>query len=98
MLLLSLAVMVSVSLVLGRVIKGKRSYGARDSLINAQRQSLCQKLMLRMKHFLLEAEAPMLFSVIIAALLKETGLLICWPFLNLVSGWLVCPGCSDSLT
>ena len=46
-----------------------------------------------MKHFLVEAEVPMLISIIIAALLKETGLLdlIAVYLEPIVSGWLGLP-------
>ncbi|NLM52829.1 MAG: ferrous iron transporter B [Firmicutes bacterium] len=95
MLLLSLAVMVSVSLVLGRVIKGKVDPMVLEipNLLMPNAKAYAKKLMLRMKHFLLEAEVPMLFSVIIAALLKETGLLdlLAVYFEPLVSGWLGLP-------
>ncbi|NLP37574.1 MAG: ferrous iron transporter B [Firmicutes bacterium] len=95
MILLSLAIMVTVSLVLGRVIKGKVDPMVLEipNLLMPNPKAYAKKLMLRMKHFLMEAEVPMLFSVIIAALLKETGLLdlIAVYLEPLVSGWLGLP-------
>lgn len=93
--LLSFGVMVSVSLILGRILKGKVDPMVIEvpNLLMPDGKSYLKKLMIRMKHFLVEAEVPMLFSILIASLLKETGLLDYLAVLlePVVSGWLGLP-------
>ena len=95
MLLLSLVVMVIVSSILGRVLKGKVDPMVIEipNLLLPNGRSYRQKLLIRMKHFLVEAEGPMLLSIVIAALLKETGMLnqIAVYLEPIVSGWLGLP-------
>ncbi len=95
MLLLSFAVMVTVSTVLGRVLKGTVDPMVIEipNLLLPNAKAYGKKLMIRIKHFLVEAEVPMLISIIIAALLKETGLLayIAVYLEPIVSGWLGLP-------
>lgn len=95
MLILSILVMIIVSSVLGRFLKGKVDPMVIEvpNLLMPNGKSYAKKLMLRMKHFLIEAEGPMLIAIIIASVLKETGLLenIAVFFEPLVSGWLGLP-------
>ena len=95
MLLLSLVIMITVSTVLSRILKGKVDPMVIEipNLLMPNAKAYGKKLMLRMKHFLVEAEAPMLLSVVIAALLKESGLLnyIAVYLEPIVSGWLGLP-------
>lgn len=95
MFLLSILVMVTVSSILGRFLKGQVDPMVIEvpNLLMPNAKSYGKKLMLRMKHFLVEAEGPMLIAIIIAAVLKETGLLenIAVIFEPLVSGWLGLP-------
>lgn len=95
MLLLSLLVMVTVSSILGKVLKGKVDPMVIEipNLLMPNGKAYAKKLMIRMKHFLVEAEVPMLISIIIAAVLKETGLLalIAVYLEPIVSGWLGLP-------
>ncbi len=95
MILLSLAVMVTVSSILGRLLKGNVDPMVIEipNLLMPNARAYGKKLMIRMKHFLVEAEAPMLISIVIAALLKETGLLnyIAVYLEPIVSGWLGLP-------
>lgn len=95
MLLLSLAIMMIVSSVLSRVLKGNVDPMVIEipNLLMPNGKAYGKKLMIRMKHFLVEAEVPMLISIIIAALLKETGLLdlIAVYLEPIVSGWLGLP-------
>lgn len=95
MLLLSLLVMFTVSSILGRVLKGTVDPMVIEipNLLMPNGKAYGKKLMLRMKHFLVEAEVPMLLSIILAALLKETGLLasIAVYLEPIVSGWLGLP-------
>ncbi|NMA67566.1 MAG: ferrous iron transporter B [Clostridiaceae bacterium] len=95
MLLLSLAIMITVSTVLSRILKGTVDPMVIEipNLLMPNARAYGKKLMIRMKHFLVEAEAPMLLSIVIAALLKETGLLssIAVYLEPIVSGWLGLP-------
>jgi len=95
MFLLSFAVMMTVSSVLGRILKGNVDPMVIEipNLLMPNARAYGKKLMLRMRHFLLDAEVPMLISIIIAALLKETGLLnyIAVYLEPVVSGWLGLP-------
>lgn len=87
--------MVTVSSILGRVLKGTVDPMVIEipNLLLPNAKAYGKKLMIRMQHFLLEAEVPMLISIIIAALLKETGLLanIAVYLEPIVSGWLGLP-------
>ncbi|HEY8421114.1 MAG TPA: ferrous iron transporter B [Thermoclostridium sp.] len=95
MFLLSFAVMMTVSGILGRVLKGKVDPLVIEipNLLMPNAKAYGKKLMLRMKNFLVDAEVPMLFSILVAALLKETGLLnyIAVYLEPIVSGWLGLP-------
>ncbi len=95
MFLLSFAVMITVSAVLSRIIKGKVDPMIIEipNLLIPNGKAYGKKLMLRMKNFFLDAEIPMLISIVIAALLKETGLLekIAVYLEPVVSGWLGLP-------
>ncbi|MCL2036584.1 MAG: ferrous iron transporter B [Oscillospiraceae bacterium] len=52
-----------------------------------------KKLLVRMKHFMVEAEIPMMFAIVIAAVLKESGVLesVAKVAEPLVSSWLGMP-------
>ncbi|SCG84307.1 Ferrous iron transport protein B homolog [Proteiniborus sp. DW1] len=95
MILLSLVIMITVSSILGRVLKGNVDPMVIEipNLLMPNGKAYLTKLKIRMKHFLLEAEVPMLISIVIAAVLKETGLLafIAVYLEPLVSGWLGLP-------
>lgn len=95
MFLLAIVVLMTVSAILGRFLKGTVDPMVIEvpNLLLPNRKSYMKKLMIRMKHFLLEAEVPMLIAVVIAAVLKETGLLegIAIFLEPLVSGWLGLP-------
>lgn len=95
MLLMSFVIMFTVSFILGRVIKGEVDPMVIEvpNLLMPNPKAYAKKLMLRMKGFLVDAEGPMLISIVIAATLKETGLLelIAGYLEPLVSGWLGLP-------
>lgn len=95
MLMLSLFIMFVVSFILSRTIKGKVDPMVIEipNLLLPNGKAYGKKLMIRMKGFLVDAEVPMLISIIIAALLKETGLLdyIAVYLEPVVSGWLGLP-------
>ncbi|MCL2055528.1 MAG: ferrous iron transporter B [Oscillospiraceae bacterium] len=83
------------ALTAGKLVKGKVDPLLLEipNLLIPEPKAYARKLAIRMKHFLLEAEAPMLIAIIIAALLKETGLLeaIAVYAQPLVSRWLGLP-------
>lgn len=95
MLLLSLAVMMIVSSILSRTLKGTVDPMVIEipNLLMPNGKAFLRKLAIRMKHFLVEAELPMFISVVIAAVLKETGILsyIAVYLEPIVSGWLGLP-------
>ena len=95
MILLSLVIMMIVSGVLSRMLKGTVDPMVIEipNLLMPNAHAYGKKLMIRMKYFLLEAEVPMLISILIAAVLKETGLLayIAAYLEPIVSGWLGLP-------
>lgn len=75
--LLSLFILLVVTTITGKILKGKLEPLVLEvpNLLVPNRKTYAKKLAIRMKHFLQEAEVPMLISIVIAALLKETGLL-----------------------
>lgn len=93
--LFSLFILVLVTVVTGKVLKGQLDPLIIEvpNLLMPNRKTYFKKLSIRMKHFLAEAEVPMLLAVFIAALLKETGLLdfIAVYLEPLVQGWLGMP-------
>lgn len=92
---LSILVLMTVSAILGKTLKGTVDPMVIEvpHLLLPNGKAYSRKLMIRMKEFLVEAEGPMLLAVLLAALLKETGLLdyIAVFFEPVVSGWLGLP-------
>ena len=95
MFILALLILMTVSLVTGKILKGQLEPLILEvpNLLLPSRKAYFKKLWIRMKHFLVEAELPMMLAIVIAAVLKETGLL---DFLAvylepLISGWLGLP-------
>ena len=82
-------------MLLNRVIPGKSDPMLLEipNLLIPDRQTLLKKIKLRTKHFMLEAEIPMMLGVGLAALLAETGALIRVgaAMAPLVEGWLGLP-------
>lgn len=97
MLLFAISLFVSSALVAGRVLKGKVDPLILEvpNLLIPEPRAYFRKLMIRMKHFLKDAEFPMLAAVFIAALLAGTGIIgiIAENSLvqSVVSGWLGMP-------
>mgnify|MGYP000866751231 FL=1 len=93
--LTSFIVMFVVSRIGDKVIKGKTDPLVIEipNLLLPERKSYFRKLKMRMRHFFLDAEGPMLMGVIIAALVIETGLMnqIGKLIEPLVVGWLGLP-------
>lgn len=93
--LMSLITLFVVGLVMNKAIKGKGQPMLLEipNLLLPDRTAFFKKLKLRMKHFLLDAEGPMLIGIVIAAVIAETGILNSFstmiePF---VEGWLGLP-------
>ena len=92
---ISFVAIVLVGLIMSRLIPGERAPLILEipNLLVPSGQALVKKIWIRMKHFLFEAEVPMMLGIAIAALVIETG------FLNtlgtalepLVTGWLGLP-------
>ena len=95
MILFSLLLFVTVILVVGKVVKGKVDPLLLEvpNLLMPTPKAYGRKLLTRMKHFLKDAEVPMMIAIVIAALLAESGLLgvIAEVAQPLVSGWLGLP-------
>jgi len=97
MLAFALFLFVFVALIAGRVIKGKVDPLILEipNLLLPNPKTYFRKLTIRMKHFLKDAELPMLAAVFLAALLAGTGILNLIAnqaqIQALVSGWLGMP-------
>jgi ferrous iron transport protein B len=85
----------AVSLIAGRLVKGKVDPLLIEvpNLLIPEPKAYGRKLLTRMKHFLKDAEVPMLAAIVIAAVLSESGLLavIARYAEPLVSRWLGLP-------
>ena len=95
MLLFSLLLLIAVTLVAGKLVKGNIDPLLIEvpNLLIPNPKAYGRKLLTRMKHFLKDAEVPMMIAIVIAALLSESGLLaaIAVHAQPLVSGWLGLP-------
>jgi len=95
MMLFSLLLFIIVVLIVGKMVQGKVDPLLIEvpNLLIPHPKAYGRKLLIRMRHFLKDAEIPMMIAIIIAALLAESGLLailaeVAQP---LVSGWLGLP-------
>ena len=95
MILFAFLLFIAAALITGRLVKGKVDPLIIEvpNLLIPEPKTYARKIMIRMKHFLVEAELPMMAAVVIAALLKETGLLdaVAVYAQPLVSYWLGLP-------
>jgi len=95
MILFSLTFLMAVVKISGKLIKGSVDPLLIEipNLLMPERKAYGKKLLIRMKHFMFEAEIPMMISIVVASLLKETGLLdfIAVYAEPLVSNWLGMP-------
>jgi len=95
MLLFAISLFVATALVAGKIIKGKVDPLILEvpNLLMPDPKAYFRKLMIRMKHFMVEAEIPMLAAVVLAALLAGTGALniVAVYAQPIVSGWLGMP-------
>jgi ferrous iron transport protein B len=95
MILFGLLLFTSAALIAGKLIKGKSDPLLIEipNLLIPEPRAYGRKLAIRMKHFLVEAEIPMLSAIVLVALLAETGLLaaVAEYAQPLVSQWLGLP-------
>jgi len=95
MMLFSLVLFAAVTLVAGKVIKGNVDPLLIEipNLLIPNPKAYFRKLATRMRHFLKDAEVPMMVAIVIAAVLSESGILdaIAVYAQPLVSGWLGLP-------
>ena len=95
MILFSLLLFVAVTLVVGKMVKGKVDPLLLEvpNLLIPSPKAYGRKLLTRMKHFLKDAQIPMMIAILIAALLAESGILgiIANAAQPIVSGWLGLP-------
>jgi len=96
----SIFLFIMVTLIAGKLVKGKVDPLIIEvpNLLMPNGKAFGRKLATRMRHFLKDAEKPMLIAIIIAAVLAESGLLamIATHAEPLVSGWLGLP--SEAVT
>lgn len=93
--LMSILAMLTVGIILNKRIPGKSQPMLLEvpNLLLPDRKSFMKKLKLKMRHFLIDAEGPMLIGIVIASIIAETGILnefskLIAPF---VEGWLGLP-------
>jgi ferrous iron transport protein B len=95
MVLFGFLLFTAVSLISGKLIKGKTDPLIIEvpNLLIPEPRAYGRKLLTRMKHFLRDAEVPMLAAIVLASLLSESGLLgvIAKYAEPLVSRWLGLP-------
>jgi ferrous iron transport protein B len=95
MILFSLLLFVAVTLVVGKIVKGKVEPLLIEvpNMLLPSPKAYGRKLLLRMKHFLKDAQIPMMIAILFVAVLAESGLLgiIAQRAQPLVSGWLGLP-------
>ncbi len=92
---ISFVAIVLTGLVMNRVIPGESAKMLLEipNLLVPSRGALFKKIWVRMKHFVVEAEVPMLLGIALAALVTETGFLdvIGGALEPVVEGWLGLP-------
>lgn len=93
--LMTLLIFIIVGLITKRLFKGKVDPLIIEvpNLLIPERKAYWTKLKVRLKSFIFEAEGPMLIAIVIAAVLKESGLLdiIARVLEPIMSGWLGMP-------
>ena len=98
MALFAVLLFIAAALVAGRLIKGKVDPLILEvpNLLMPEPKAYCRKLAIRMRHFLKDAELPMLGAVVLAALLAGTGVINMLAnqaqVQAVVGGWLGMPG------
>ena len=93
--MISILTLLVVGVIMNKIIPGQGQPMLLEvpNLLLPDKNAFMKKLKIRMKHFLLDAEGPMLVGIVIAAIVAETGILN--EFSNvigpLVEGWLGLP-------
>jgi ferrous iron transport protein B len=74
---LGIFLFITSALIAGKLVKGRADPLLIEvpNLLMPEPRAYGRKLLIRMKHFLVEAEIPMMLAVVLAALLKESGAL-----------------------
>ncbi|MCW3489434.1 ferrous iron transporter B [Dethiobacter alkaliphilus] len=94
--LISMGSIIFGGMILNRMIPGKTDPILLEvpNLLKPDRKALINKITIRTRHFLMEAEIPMLLGIGVAALVAETGFLAYVSVYAepLVAGWLGLPG------
>ena len=95
MIAFAFALFIIVSLVAGKFIKGNTDPLLLEipNLLVPNGRAIARKIMMRMRHFMKDAQGPMMIAILVAALLTETGALntIAVHAQPLVSRWLGLP-------
>ncbi|QUH24825.1 ferrous iron transporter B [Serpentinicella alkaliphila] len=93
--MISFVAMVAAGLILNKLIPGKSDPMLLEipNLLLPDRHSLLKKIWIRTKHFMTEAELPMLFGILFAAFVAETGVLnkLSVYIAPITTGWLGLP-------
>lgn len=92
---ISFIAIIVIGVILNRMLPGKSEPLLLEipNLLMPDRGALLQKIWIRLKHFIFEAEVPMMIGIVIAALVAETGMLEVMgnAMQPLVEGWLGLP-------
>lgn len=93
--LLSMFIVLMTGLVVDKIVPGRSQALLLEvpNLLLPDRQAFMKKLKLRLKHFFIDAEGPLLMGIVIASVIVETGLLneFSKVIAPLVQGWLGLP-------
>ena len=95
MMLFSIVLFIIITLICGKLVKGKVDPLLIEipNLLVPSRRAYARKLMSRMRHFLHDAQVPMMIAILIAAILSESGILtiIAYYARPLMTQWLGLP-------
>lgn len=93
--LLAMLVAFTVGLIVNKIVPGRSQAMILEvpNLLLPDGQAFLKKLKLRLKHFFVDAEGPMLLGIVIASVIVETGILneVSRLIAPLVQGWLGLP-------
>ena len=95
MMLFSIVLFIIITLICGKLVKGKVDPLLIEvpNLLVPSKRAYARKLMSRMRHFLHDAQVPMMIAILIAAILSESGILtiIAYHARPLMTQWLGLP-------
>lgn len=93
--LLSMLIVLLVGLIVNRIVPGRSEAMLLEvpNLLWPDGQAFLKKIKIRLKHFFVDAEGPMLLGIVIASVIVETGILnqVSQLIAPLVQGWLGLP-------